>query len=358
MSAVNASAAKVRRTNGHAHSVECICPLCGAKIDDPAKAASVLGAQRALELEIEQTVSTRFQRQLADVEARKKTEISRAVREATRTLKDNQAGVVAAAVEAERQKGGKATAEAVAAARIEHAAEKARLEAALTELQQKLAARPAHQIGEPAEQNLHAQIERLLAEHAPSDVVARVGRGQRGADVVVTVTTERSETAGTIIIDSKAHRRWQTAFVRKISEDRLRDNAAFAILSLSPSAFPADREQIAVIDGVILAAPERVPTLVLILRQVVLDNFIQKLGATRSSRKADRLYQFILSPACEAMLTGLEKLARDLAALDQVETKSHQTVWAKRAALVQGVAAIREQLARTIADIVAGGDSA
>ena len=83
----------------------------------------------------------------------------------------------------------KAVADAVNAAMIEFATEKARLETTLADVQRKLQARTPHDRGEPAEQSLH---DALVAVLPPTDIVRRVEKGQPGVDVVVEIVLGNS----------------------------------------------------------------------------------------------------------------------------------------------------------------------
>jgi len=125
---------RARRANGNGHAGvgECHCPLCFSVLA-PDRYAAVVGSLSARESEIEQTISARFTRQIADAERKRKVEIDAAVKAATKALRDGQAGIVAATIAAERERSDKVVAEAVNAVKIEFATEKARLETTLAE---------------------------------------------------------------------------------------------------------------------------------------------------------------------------------------------------------------------------------
>jgi hypothetical protein len=347
-STLNGATPARRRQNGHAGLAECRCPLCSS-ILPPDRYAAIIGAQQAREAEIEQTITARFERQMADAQAAKKREIDAAVRTATKALREGQAGVVAAAITAERERTDKAVADAINATKLEFATEKLRLETTLSEMQRKLQAKTPHDRGEPAEVSL---ADALVAALPPTDVVRRVEKGRPGVDVVVEIV-QGTSVIGKIAIDSKAHARWQNSFCVKLRADQLREKAAFGILS--SSVFPKGASQLHVQDGVIVSHPDRVPVLVTLLRRSIVDNHTQKRGAEARNKKAEAVFKFLLSQQADDLFDKLVRTTRDLDALDATEVKSHQSTWTKRAGLIRDVVEVHDAFTRTIADIVGGG---
>jgi hypothetical protein len=264
------------------------------------------------------------------------------------------AATITTRVAAEQEKSAKATAEAVAAAKLEHAAEKLRLETAVADLQKKLAAKPAHAIGLPAEMDLHQQISAMLAVAAPNDRATRVKPGVQGADVIVEVV-HRGEVCGKLLVESKNHKTWKSSFTTRLRENQIREGASFAILS-SPIFWSGAPPHIALRDSVICAKPEAVPTLILMLRQIVVDNHLKALGTQARDEKSERALELLTGPTCNDMFQRLLRSTSDLTALDQREQSAHATTWTRRTEIVQGIIAIREQFVRAIDDIVAGDD--
>jgi hypothetical protein len=348
------------RTNGHdSHPDTGIaeCPLCGSNITNQ-KAIEITNRQRQRESEIIAAIEAKSVREIAKIEAGKKAEIVKATKAAVQVaetkmtaLRESQEATIAARVAAEREKTAKQVAKAVSAEKLQHTAEKLRLETQLADMQRRLQAKTAHQIGEPAEVDLFE----TLCMAFPTDRVSRVVKGVRGPDVLVEVLLDGDRVAGKIALDSKAHARWSNRFTSKLRADQLAEGADFAILSTT--VFPSGAGQLYEQDKVLVAAPARVPVLVSLLRQIIIDNFVQRLGQDERNSKADRLYDFVLSKTCDDLFGGLLRLTNDLAALDQTEQKAHHATWEKRAALIEAVAAIREQFVRTVANIVSGDAS-
>lgn len=346
--------------NGRTLAVETRCPTCASPIS-PAQLASIIGALKAREIEIEQAVGARFSQQLAEVERKKKDDIAAAVKAAVKVaatklkaIREHQTATIAAAVAAEQEKTAKAVTQAVETAKLEHAAERVRLESALADVQKRLAAKPAHAIGLPAEIDLHQQICAMLTASGLEDRAERVRPGVPGADVVVEVI-HRGEVCGKLLVESKAHKTWKASFTTRLRENQLREGAAFGILS-SPIFWSGAPPHIALRDSVLCARPEIVPTLILLLRQVVVDGHLKALGMRARDVKAEQALDFLTSPTCNDLFEKLLRLSRDLTSLDQREQSAHSATWSRRAEIIKGVMAVREQFVRTIADIIVGGE--
>jgi len=283
--------------------------------------------------------------------APKLAEATQAKKDAAAQIKALRAGLeitIAARLEAQRETFEKATAGAVLAERATYQGEKLRMEEQLQNMQRRLQAKSAHQLGEPAEVDLFEALETAF----PDDRISRVVKGVRGPDVVVEVL-HRDGVVGKIVLDSKNHARWSNKFTQKLRSDQLTEGADFAILS--SSVFPAGARQLHMQDSVIVANPARVVVLVHLLRKQILDNFIQKLGSEARASKADAMYDFILSPPCDDLFDGLLKLTRDLSALDEGEVKAHRSTWVKRAQLIQAVDSARAEFVGVVAEIIGGG---
>lgn len=106
------------RPNGHAHKSDLApagaqCPTCDSSISAE-KLGQIQGTLRAHDAAIERAVEERFAREIARIDADRKADIAKAVREAVETAeaklklaREQQAGAVAAAVKAERASAGK-----------------------------------------------------------------------------------------------------------------------------------------------------------------------------------------------------------------------------------------------------------
>ena len=333
--------------NGHAHEVgptpgDAQCPYCGAPISRKQFRdirERIEAEERARVAKVEIDLKARFERAQRQAAATAKAEF--AARETA--IRKNAAETAAASITAK-------IAEAVAMEKQRAYAEKLALEQQLADMQRRLQSKPAHQIGEPAEQELHAAI---VAACCPEDRVERVARGVKGADIVIEVVHQGAD-VGRIIVDSKAHSRWSRRFTTKLRADQLAADADFAILSSSIMPTVARGIRLHILDGIIVADPALVPALISLLRSQVVQNHVLRLGTADRDQKADRLYGFIISPTCSDLLNRIIRATSDLNELDRSETTAHQRVWTKRGDLIRSVQSAHSEFTAAVGGIIAG----
>lgn len=333
-----------RRPNEHGHmpgeSVE-TCPLCGSTLTG-ARYKEAMARLERVEKErmatLEASLTARFAEQQRRVSAKAAAEtavqVEKARKEASKAATASLAPKIADAV-----------AQAIQSERTKVYGEKLALEQQLADMQRKLAAKTAHQIGEPAEVDLHA----ALVATCPEDRVSRVAKGTPGADVVIEVI-HKGDVAGRIILDSKNHAKWSNRFCSKLRSDQLAANADFAILSTT--TFPAGKQHIHVQDNVIVASPARVPVLVELLRRLVIQSHLLKLGIEGRNEKADAIFDFVTSETCSDLFERVAKLTNEMDAIDRAETVAHEKVWSKRAELNRSIRSAYDEFAGTFHRII------
>lgn len=320
------------------------CPLCGSPISAETRARldEKLRAQLA---KAEQTLRDRFAREQQQAAAKTTAEIARAKADAAAQVEKARKEATKAAAAALQPKIGEAVAMAVQTERTKMFAEKLALEQRLEDMKRKLQRKSAHDIGEPAEVDLHA----ALVSAFPDDKVSRVAKGVKGPDVITEIMYQGT-LAGKIILDSKDHLRWSNKFTQKLRADQIAEGADFAILSTS--IFPAGKQQIHIQDNIIVASPARVPALVELMRRLVIQSYLMKLSMEARNEKADEIFAFITSPSCSDLFERIAKLTADMDTLDRAETVAHEKVWAKRADLNRSIRSAYEDFTATVNRVI------
>jgi hypothetical protein len=278
-----------------------------------------------------------------------KKDAAQAAEQQIKALKASQEAVISGRLLAQREALEKQKAKAVSDEKAKAYEEKLRLEEKLQGLTRQLQNKTAHELGEPAEFDLY---ETLQAEFGGDEIV-RVGKGEKGPDIIMKVLHNGS-VAGSIVIDCKNHKRWQSIFVKKLRNDQLDLGADFSILSTS--TFPKNTRQLYLDENVIVADPARVTVITHLLRRHILQSCLLKLGSEGRNEKAARLLDFIVSPACTDLLDGFVKLTDELSALDRKEADSHSATWKKRGALILAVRNARDQFAEAVSRITHGSE--
>jgi hypothetical protein len=215
----------------------------------------------------------------------------------------------------------------------------------LADLQRKLEGKSAHELGEGSEIDLYEQLRATF----DGDRIQRVPKGVNGADVIHEVV-HNGRTCGRIVYDAKNRDAWQNNFAVKLNADKLAQGADHAILS--SNKFPRDKREIHLQDGVIVAAPARVPAIVEILRdQLIRLNELRVSNEQRGS-KIEELYAFITSEHCRQLIAQVEAQAGKMTDLDAREMEAHRRVWDTRKKLIHAVQKARSDLAFEIDRII------
>jgi len=234
--------------------------------------------------------------------------------------------------EMERQKDA-----ALAAERSAAFEERQRIQLKFEELKRAYEKKSSEELGEGAEINLY----QALAAEFLEDRIERVERGRPGADILQTVIHNGKE-CGKIIYDSKNHSVWRNEFVTKLAADQMDAKAEHAILSTS--RFPAGARHLHVVDGVILAAPARIMTLVSIVRRHMIQTFALRSGNRERAEKTVKLYEFVTSEVCASFFDRIERSSEALLQLQEKEKRAHEANWRKQGDLVASVRKGRENL--------------
>ena len=227
-------------------------------------------------------------------------------------------------------------------------AEKAKvlkLTSELADLQRRLEGKSAHELGEGSEVDLFEQLRAVFE----GDRIQRVPKGVNGADVIHEVV-HNGRTCGKIVYDAKNRDAWQNGFAVKLNADKLAQGADHAILS--SNKFPRDKREIHLQDGVIVAAPARVPAIVEILRDQLIRLHELRVSNDRRDGKTEELYAFITSEQCRQLIGQVESQAGKMLDLDTREQEAHRRVWDQRKKLIHAVQKARSDLSFEIDRIV------
>lgn len=335
-----------RRPNGHDHHTHSgesaeTCPLCGSPLTGARYRDAVARLER-VEKERMTTLEASMKAKFADQQREAAAKTARETAAQVEKAKKEAVKVAAAGLQT---KVAEAVSLAIQAERTKAYGEKLALEGQLEEMKRKLQRKSAHDIGEPAEVDLHA----VLASAFPDDNISRVAKGVRGPDVIVEVVYHGT-VAGKIILDSKDHLRWSHKFTQKLRADQLAEGADFAILSTT--TFPAGKEQIHVQDQVVVASPARVPVLVELLRRLVIQNHVMRRSIEARNDKAHEIFDFIVSDTCSDLFDRIAKLTGELDAIDRAETVAHEKVWSKRGDVNRAIRSAYETFSNAVNRII------
>ena len=220
-----------------------------------------------------------------------------------------------------------------------------KLTSELADLQRKLEGKTAHELGEGSEVDLYEQLRGAFQ----SDRIQRVPKGVNGADVIHEVV-HNGRACGKIVYDAKNRDAWQNGFAVKLNADKLAQGADHAILS--SNRFPRDKREIHLQDGVIVAAPARVPAIVEILRDQLIRLHELRVSNEERGSKTEDLYAFITSEHCKQLIAQVESQAGKMLDLDAKEQEAHRRLWDTRKKLIHSVQKARGDLSFEIDRII------
>lgn len=227
-------------------------------------------------------------------------------------------------------------------------AEKQKLTEAVDDLKRQLEKKTASELGEGAEIDLFVALEKRFE----GDTIRRVPRGQNGADVVHEVI-EHGVVCGRIVYDSKNRSSWQANFIGKLHADMIAAKADHAILS--SNRFPVGAKQLHVTQGVIVAFPARVIAVAELLRSHIVQIHALRVSAEQREEKTAVLYDYITSDRYGRLMESMETAFEKLKAIDADERKAHDTVWNKRARLINELDRTRVVVAAELQKILGTG---
>jgi hypothetical protein len=313
--------------------------LCRTKDDQIAEmkeaAAAVHLRQEAIEAAQASVRDTMFEKDKVIAEAKAKR--AEAEDKVAKQLEQHEL-VLKQQLDSQRETLEKANDDAINAERAKAFEEKQKLLNKVAEMQRAIEKKTADELGEGAEIDLFE----ALKKEFPSDGIDRINKGSPGADIRQVVRHNGRE-CGIIIHDSKNHKVFRNDHVTKLLQDKIAALAEHAILSTHQ--FPQGTRQLHIQDGVVLANPARVITVVTLIRQHMLQAHILRLSNTEREHKTAALYDFIVSDQCAQFFARIDANAEDLLELQVKEKKFHDTTWKKEGLLIK-------QIQKTQADLL------
>jgi hypothetical protein len=292
---------------------------------------------------VETALQQRFARDMAQAEAKRIAEI--------KTLKANQEAVIAARLKTQREASEKKLAEAVNAERTKAYDERMLLDARLQGLQRRLQRKTSNELGDEGELDLFQELKREF----PNDEIERVKKGKEGGDIIHQIIGPMGQTCGKIIYDVKNTSRFMSKYLTKLRADQLREEADHAVLCTQ--AFPAGSQQLAVVNGVVIAHPARAMAVANLLRRQIVQVHALRLDKQGREQKAQALYAFMISPRAAELWDEIAKATEGFRALDLSEKTAHEKTWGRRADLIRAVQGVHDEFSAAMDRIIGGTEA-
>jgi hypothetical protein len=227
--------------------------------------------------------------------------------------------------------------------------ERLKLLSKMKEMERKLEAKTANELGDGAEINLYDTLRAEWDEEG--DKIRQIRKGEEGADILHEIKY-KGELCGRILIESKNRLKWLNDDTAKLHEDTLAAGADHGILAAIK--FPAAKSEMFVQDGVLVMKPVEVAEIVRILRASLIRMHSLKLSNTERAEKTAKLYEYINSPEHKQNLAEIRKLAQDGLDQEVLERKQHDKWWQERAVSSKKTQRIVSAMETEIAAIIDG----
>jgi len=204
------------------------------------------------------------------------------------------------------------------------------LSSTVDELQRKIAQGSQQIQGEV----LELELEDLLRDMFPSDIIEPIAKGVRGADILQKIY-HSSTYCGSILWESKRTKTWNKDWIRKLKADQNEAKANTAVLY--SIVFPKEMECSGQIEGIWITDRSSMPVLASALRVAFIEVAREKVVSTGKNEKKELLYNYVSGPEFRQKVRGvadnLKIMQEDLAR----EKRAMEKIWAKREKQIQGV---------------------
>ena len=149
---------------------------------------------------------------------------------------------------------------------------------------------------------LEREIEDVLREAFPTDRIAPVKAGKRGADVLQSVRSPRGLDCGSLLWESKNAKTWNNAWVEKLRSDQQADRATVAIIVTT--ALPEGVHRMAPYSGVWVCDIASAATLATALRIALIEIGQARVVDANRAQALDEVYEYLCSKDFQHRVTN------------------------------------------------------
>jgi hypothetical protein len=231
----------------------------------------------------------------------------------------------------------------------EHHREREQLQKKIESLTRTLQHKTANELGDGAEINIYE----TLRDTFIGDDITRIKKGQPGADIRHRVIY-KGAACGTILIDSKNRQGWQNAYVSKLREDQVTDDADHAVLVTT--VFPTGKKDL-YIDadtGIVVVSRAQAIEMIRMLRDAMVRMHCLGLSLEQRAEKRDLLYAYITSEGYRQHMSEVNRVTSDLLSLEAEEKRAHDRVWDKRGRMTTRLRNVARSIGTEVSAIVEG----
>ena len=182
---------------------------------------------------------------------------------------------------------------------------------------------------------LEMELEDTLRSKFPFDNIEPVAKGEFGADVFQRVVSPAGLLCGTILWELKRTKNWSESWLAKLRGDQR--NAKAEISVLVSQALPKNITSFGQIDNVWVTSPEYAMSLVIALRQTLIEVANSKQPQEGQQTKMELVYDYLTGSRFRHRVEAIVEKFSDMQADLHREKKATMRLWVKRESQIQGV---------------------
>ncbi len=179
------------------------------------------------------------------------------------------------------------------------------------------------------------ELESLLRNKFPIDLIEPVAKGELGADVLQRVRGPLGQECGTILWEMKRTKNWSDGWLAKLREDQRAARAEMALLVTQ--ALPKGVSTFDLVEGVWVTEVRCAIPVAIALRQSLIELASVRQVREGQQGKMELIYQYLTGPSFRHRVEAIVEKFSDMQADLDKERKTMTRLWAKREMQIRGV---------------------
>ena len=175
---------------------------------------------------------------------------------------------------------------------------------------------------------LEIALEEFLQNNFRHDRISEVAKGVNGADVIQEVHNDFLQKCGSIVFETKRTKNFDKKWLAKLKQDQLQCKAEIAVLVTE--TLPKDIDKFDFQDGVWICSFQEVKTLVIALRQILVQSQSVKVANENRGEKMEILYNYFTSGEFTQKTKRLLDIFDNMSQQLESEKNVTKKLWAKR----------------------------
>jgi hypothetical protein len=180
------------------------------------------------------------------------------------------------------------------------------------------------------------QLESLLREKFPRDIIEPVPKGEFGGDVLHRVNGPQGQACGAILWESKRTKNWSDTWLPKLREDQRTAKAELALIV--SQALPKSVETFGFIEGVWVTESRCAIPVAIALREYLINLTAARQAGEGQQTKMEMVYQYLTGPRFRHRIEAVVEKLADMQSDLEKERKMMMRLWAKREEQIRGAA--------------------